>query len=111
MVVGKRGSIDATSPLGHGPVKIVLPKPLNIRHRAILTYLQANEIAAARTMTLGTMIGTLDLVARTDWIAILPELLFAQPDDGHLATYTDSLMNRHIGTSRGLPLRRWWLGV
>lgn len=59
------------------PLKLVLPGPQNTRRRAIDTYLASNNIRVDRILELDSMFGTLDLVARTDWVAILPGLMMA----------------------------------
>lgn len=80
LIVRRHDGADGAWAGVRAPIKIVLPGVLNVRHRTIVTYLRANDIPVARTMALDTMMGTLDLVERTDWVAILPELIFADRD-------------------------------
>ena len=72
------------SPLAHlapvrlcdlGPLKLVVPSQANTRRRLIETYLASNGVRLERLLELDAMLGTLDFVARTDWIAILPALM------------------------------------
>lgn len=61
-----------------GPLSIVLPGPANTRRQTIETYLQSNGVVVARTITLDAMLATLDMVATTGWVAILPGLMMAR---------------------------------
>jgi LysR family tcuABC transcriptional regulator len=58
-----------------GPIKIVVPSATNIRRRNLDTYFQTHGIALAATMEMDAMIATLEFVARTDWITILPSVI------------------------------------
>ena len=60
-----------------GPLKLVVPGKANTRRRLIETYLASNGIKIERLLELDAMLGTLDLVARTDWVAILPGVMMA----------------------------------
>jgi DNA-binding transcriptional LysR family regulator len=60
-----------------GPLKLVVPSEANTRRRLIETYLASNGVAIARLLELDAMLGTLDFVARTEWVAILPALIVA----------------------------------
>jgi len=55
-----------------GPLKLVVPGATNARRDRIETYLASNGVAVARRLELDTMFGTLDFVASTDWVTILP---------------------------------------
>lgn len=59
------------------PLKLVLPRPQNSRRNTIETYLASNGVRIDRLIELDSMMGTLDLVATTDWVAILPGLMMA----------------------------------
>ena len=61
----------------HRPLKLVLPSRRNTRRQTIDTYLAANDIRVDRILELDAMFGTLDLVANTDWITILPGIMMA----------------------------------
>ena len=76
----------AQSPLTHmAPVrladlpalKVVLPSLANRRSRTLKTYFQTNGVEIARSLELDAMMGTLDLVVRSDWVAVLPGLMVA----------------------------------
>src|SRR5436309_1670500 len=54
------------------PLKIVAPGPPNIRRRNIDTYFQTNGVPVEDMIEMDAMIGTLEFVAATDWVAILP---------------------------------------
>lgn len=54
------------------PLKLVLPGPQNTRRRNIETYLRTNDIEVAQRLELDAMMGTMQLIARSDWAAILP---------------------------------------
>jgi len=60
-----------------GPLKLVVPSKANTRRNLIETYLATNGVRVERTLELDAMLGTLDFVARTDWVAILPALMMA----------------------------------
>jgi LysR family transcriptional regulator, nitrogen assimilation regulatory protein len=60
-----------------GPLKLVVPSQANTRRRLIETYLASNGVTIARLLELDAMLGTLDFVARTDWVSILPALMMA----------------------------------
>lgn len=61
-----------------GPLSVVLPGPANTRRRTVEAYLDANGAAVARTLTLDAMLATLDLVATTGWVAVLPGGMMAR---------------------------------
>ncbi|MBS7541886.1 LysR family transcriptional regulator [Ancylobacter oerskovii] len=61
-----------------GPMKVVVPSGQNARRANIETYLASNAVAVERRLELDAMMGTLDFVASTDWVAILPGLMMAQ---------------------------------
>ena len=54
-----------------------MPSKANTRRRLIETYLASNGVAIDRLLELDAMLGTLDFVARTDWMAILPGIMMA----------------------------------
>ena len=61
-----------------GPLSIVLPGPANTRRRTVEAYLQSNAVHVARVITLDAMLATLDLVATTGWVAVLPGGMMAR---------------------------------
>lgn len=70
------------------PQRLVLPSKSNTRRVRIEQYLALNEIEVVEKMELDAMLGTLDLVAQSDWVAILPGILGQQDLDGAKRIYT-----------------------
>lgn len=64
-----------------GPLKMVLPGATNIRRHTIESYCNANDVTIAQIVELDAMLGTLNFVAQTDWISILPAIMMSD-DDG-----------------------------
>jgi DNA-binding transcriptional LysR family regulator len=60
-----------------GPLKLVVPSKANTRRRLIETYLVSNGVKIERLLELDAMLGTLDFVARTEWMAVLPGIMMA----------------------------------
>lgn len=58
-----------------GPLKIVVPGRNNVRRRNIEIYLQTHGVEVAELLEMDAMIGTLEFVARSDWVAILSGLI------------------------------------
>jgi DNA-binding transcriptional LysR family regulator len=65
-----------------GPLKVVLPGIQNTRRRNIETYFATNGVIVAQRLELDAMMGTLQFVAATDWVAILPFVMMASDLDG-----------------------------
>jgi LysR family nitrogen assimilation transcriptional regulator len=63
------------------PVKLVLPGRPNTRRNTLETYCAANGVQIERLLELDAMLATLDLVARSDWMTVLPGIMMAL-DDG-----------------------------
>ncbi|HEU0059924.1 MAG TPA: LysR family transcriptional regulator [Hyphomicrobiaceae bacterium] len=66
---------------GLSPVKLVLPGRGNTRRHTLETYCAANGVSIERLIELDAMLATLDLVARSDWMTVLPGIMMAL-DDG-----------------------------
>jgi LysR family transcriptional regulator, nitrogen assimilation regulatory protein len=60
-----------------GPLKIVLPGPDNTRRQTLTTYFTTHRVDVARTMELDAMMGTLDYVASSDWVTVLPGVMMS----------------------------------
>ncbi len=60
-------------------LRIIVPGTTNARRNKIDTYLATIGVTPQRIMELDAMMGTLDLVASSDWVTILPGVLCA-PD-------------------------------
>ncbi len=63
------------------PLDLILPSRENVRRRKIEQYLASNGIETGRLIELDSMFTSLDLVARSDWVTILPGIL-CLPDLG-----------------------------
>jgi len=57
------------------PLKVVMPGPDNTRRRNLETYFQSHGVEIAAMLEMDAMIGTLEFVARTDWVTVLPSLI------------------------------------
>jgi LysR family nitrogen assimilation transcriptional regulator len=80
------GPVAALSKLP--PLRMVLPSQANTRRARIEQYLAVNGIEVAEKMELDAMLGTLDLVAQSDWVSILPGILSRQDLDGAKRIFT-----------------------
>jgi LysR family nitrogen assimilation transcriptional regulator len=60
-----------------GPRSYVVPGQQNTRRGSIEIYLSANGVRYDRLLELDAMLGTLDFVARSDWLTILPGIMMA----------------------------------
>jgi len=57
------------------PLKIVIPGPHNIRRRNLETYFQTHDVEVTARLEMDAMIGTLEFVARSDWVTVLPSMI------------------------------------
>jgi len=57
------------------PFKVVVPGPDNIRRRNLETYFQTHGVEVEALLEMDAMIGTLEFVARSDWVTVLPSLI------------------------------------
>ncbi|MDA8586806.1 LysR family transcriptional regulator [Rhodobacteraceae bacterium] len=64
------------------PLRLVLPSAVNARRPRIDRYLSVNGIEVTEIMELDAMLGTLDIVANSDWTSILPFVLGRADRDG-----------------------------
>jgi LysR family transcriptional regulator, nitrogen assimilation regulatory protein len=84
LVSARRGKVRNIRPVrlrDHGPLKIIVPGPQNTRRRNIETYFTSNGIAVSQRLELDAMMGTLQFIAASDWVAILPFLMMASDLD------------------------------
>ncbi len=58
-----------------GPLRVVMPSPSNTRQRTLITYFTVNEVQIERVLEMDAMMGTLDFVATSDWVTVLPALM------------------------------------
>ena len=57
------------------PLKIIVPGPGNIRRRNLETYFHSYGVEVDAMLEMDAMIGTLEFVARSDWVTVLPSLI------------------------------------
>jgi len=57
------------------PFKVIVPGPHNVRRRNLETYFQTHGVEIAAMLEMDAMIGTLEFVARSDWVTVLPSLI------------------------------------
>lgn len=57
------------------PLKLVLPGPENARRARVEECIQTVNVPVAKIMELDAMMATLDLVAKSDWVTIVPGCL------------------------------------
>jgi LysR family transcriptional regulator, nitrogen assimilation regulatory protein len=57
------------------PLKIVVPSPDNIRRRNLDTYFQSHGVEIEAMLEMDAMIATLEFVARSDWVTVLPSVI------------------------------------
>ena len=60
-----------------GPLRVVAPSAQNARRQTLQTYFAAHRVQIEALLELDTMFATLDLVARSNWVAILPGVMMA----------------------------------
>lgn len=85
MLVARVGAFAPNVPIAAaalGPLKLVLPGPANTRRARLDAYFAANGIPVAAVLEMDTMMGTLDLVARSDYMTVLPAILLGPDRDG-----------------------------
>lgn len=78
LISGKARGFKSLAPLrlAHcAPLKIVVPGPQNIRRRNLETYFHTHGVEVAAMLELDAMIGTLEFVARSDWVTVLPSVI------------------------------------
>ncbi len=57
------------------PLKIVVPGKHNVRRRNLETYFETHGVTIDAMLEMDAMIGTLEFVARSDWVTVLPSLI------------------------------------
>jgi LysR family transcriptional regulator, nitrogen assimilation regulatory protein len=78
LVSGPRRGLTALAPVrlkDCRPFRVVVPGPDNIRRRNLDTYFQTHGVEVDAMLEMDAMIGTLEFVARSDWVAVLPSLI------------------------------------
>ena len=57
------------------PLRVVVPSSANTRRTTLDTYFTVNGVEIERLLEMDAMMGTLDFVATSDWVTILPALM------------------------------------
>jgi LysR family transcriptional regulator, nitrogen assimilation regulatory protein len=57
------------------PFKVIVPGPDNVRRRNLETYFHTHGVEVDAMLEMDAMIGTLELIARSDWVTVLPSLI------------------------------------
>ena len=65
-----------------GPLKVVVPSVTNVRRTKLEEYFETHGVRVERLMEMDAMLGTLQLVARSDWVTVLPGLICVSDADG-----------------------------
>lgn len=75
---GDRPNLQPVRLADAGPLKLVLPSRINTRRNTLETYCATVGAEIVRIIELDSMFGTLDFVARGDWVTILPALMMGE---------------------------------
>lgn len=70
-----RQNLDPVSLHGAGPLKLVMPSAGNSRRTSLDSYLARTDAQIQDIIELDGMMGTLEFIAQSDWVAILPGTL------------------------------------
>ena len=65
-----------------GPLRVVVPGRANVRRARLDGYFAAQGVQLAAVLEMDSMLGTLELVARSDWVTVLPGIICAGDADG-----------------------------
>jgi LysR family transcriptional regulator, nitrogen assimilation regulatory protein len=83
---GRYRSGSTVNPAALQDIRLMVPAPLNTRRQRIEDWLAANGATVAQRLELDSMYGTLDMIGRSDWLAILPGVMMTpEINDGSLA--------------------------
>ncbi|MEM6761259.1 MAG: LysR family transcriptional regulator [Pseudomonadota bacterium] len=85
MLVARPGVYKNGAPVRVGDLsdlKLIMPTTANTRRPRLDAFLAANAVRLSRVIEMDSMMGTLDLVAQSDWVSILPSLLLGPDKDG-----------------------------
>jgi len=78
LISSARSSLSPGAPVrlrDLGPLKVVVPSRVNTRRTTFETYCTTVGASIDRIVELDAMLGTLDFVARTDWVTVLPAVI------------------------------------
>jgi LysR family nitrogen assimilation transcriptional regulator len=76
-----RRSLEPVRAADLGALRLVVPSRANTRRQSIETYFSSNGITIDRLIELDAMLGTLDLVGRSEWVAVLPGIMMASEQE------------------------------
>ncbi len=85
------------------PLSLVMPSKRNTRRHSLETYIASNDIKLERMIQLDSIFGSLDLVTKTEWSAILPAVLMADVDNKYTST-SDFTLNPIVNPTMWLDL-------
>ncbi|ABD55857.1 LysR family transcriptional regulator [Jannaschia sp. CCS1] len=75
LVSGARRGLTHLEPLrlaDQPPLKLIVPSQSNVRRAKIMEYAETHGVRIDRVLDMDAMLGTLELVAASDWVTILP---------------------------------------
>jgi LysR family nitrogen assimilation transcriptional regulator len=78
LISGKPRGLSSLAPVRLAdctPLKIVVPGPDNVRRRNLETYFHTHGVEVAAMLEMDAMMGTLEFVALTDWVTVLPSVI------------------------------------
>jgi len=85
LVSGPRHGLRHLAPLrlsDQRPLKIILPTRANVRRSKITEYIETHGVQIDRVLEMDAMLGTLELVAASDWVTILPWIICSPDAEG-----------------------------
>jgi len=68
------------------PLKLILPSHGNVRRERFEAYFSENDVKIASIMSIDAMLATLELVARREWMTILPAVILQNDMSGRERT-------------------------
>jgi LysR family tcuABC transcriptional regulator len=78
LISGPKRGLQALEPVRLtecAPLKIVVPGPDNVRRRNLETYFHTHGVEVAAMLEMDAMMGTLEFVACSDWVTVLPSVI------------------------------------
>jgi DNA-binding transcriptional LysR family regulator len=78
----RRRHLEPVSMAAAGPLRLILPTRGNARRARLDDYLKAVGANVAAVLEMDAMMGTLELIANSDWVSILPATLCYPDLDG-----------------------------
>ena len=67
-----------------GPLNVIVPSPANTRRAKLDEYFRTHGATINRLIEMDAMLGTLGLIERSDWVAILPGVIAAKDRDRNI---------------------------